>query len=113
MRAHRLKTYLWVQIQQRYCERNCLPIYIVQKGENNAGAIIMKINIMDGRCRVFSQISASNGHLAWQSWTANKEPVLEKEADEYISKQMEFDPDIWVIEIEDTRGLFEPIGEII
>ena len=113
MRANRLKTYLWVQIQQHFCERNSLPFYVLQKGDINAGAVIMKINIMDGRCRVFTQITTSKGEAAWQSWSANKEPVLEKEADAYISKQIKVDPDLWVIEIEDARGLFEPIGLVV
>ena len=113
MRAYRLKTYLWVQIQQRYCMHNNIPIYIVRKGEINAGAVIMKINNMDGKCRIFSQINTSKGEAAWHSWSENGQPVLETEADAYISKQMDVDPDIWVIEIEDAQGQFELIGAVV
>ena len=107
MRTRRLKTFIWVQAQQRYCERNNLPIYILKKGELNVGAVILKISILDGRCRVFTQISSVDGKTAWQSWSPDNKPVLESKADKYIAKQMATDPDIWVIEIEDSGGHFK------
>ena len=113
MRAHRLKTYIWVQIQQRYCERNNLPIYILEKGDIDAGVVIIKINLLDGRCKVFSQIVRPNGEPAWQTWSTNGVPVLESEADTYIAKQKQIDPDIWVIEVEDMKGLFKLDGVVI
>ena len=113
MRTHRLKTYLWVQTQQRYCERNNLPIYVLKKGELSAGVVIMKINILDGRCRVFVQTSSVDGEQVWQSWSSDCKPVLESKADRYIAKQMSIDPDLWVIEIEDSRGQFKLDGMVI
>ena len=106
-RVHRLKTYIWVQVQQRHCEQNNLPFYILKKGNLDAGAVIIKINILDGRCKVFSQITRPNGDPGWQTWSIDGAPVLESEADSYITKQKQFDPDIWVIEIEDLKGLFK------
>ena len=72
------------KIQQRYCERNNLPIYILEKGDPDAGVVIIKINLLDGTCKVFSQIVRPNGEPAWQSWSANGVPVLESNADAYI-----------------------------
>ena len=112
MRAPRLKTYIWVQIQQRYCKRNNLPIYILEKGDLDAGVVIIKINLLDGRCKVFSQIVRPNGKPAWQTWSTNGVPVLESEADTYIAKQKQIDPDIWVIEVEDMKGLFK-LDEVV
>jgi GMP synthase (glutamine-hydrolysing) len=109
---HRLKTYIWVQSQQRYCERNNLPIYILKKGHLDAGVVIIKINLLDGRCKIFSQITKPNGEAAWQSWSDNGVPVLEAQADSYIAKQKQIDPDIWIIEIEDVKGLFK-LDEVI
>jgi hypothetical protein len=39
-------------------------------------------------------------------------PVLESEADTYIAKQKQIDPDIWVIEVEDMKGLFK-LDEVV
>ncbi len=112
MRTHRLKTYIWVQSKQRLCKQNNLPIYIIHKGERKAGAVIVKINLLDGRSRVFSQINNLDGGLTWQSLSTNNEPIPEKQANEYITKQRSIDPDLWIIEVEDTQGKFK-LGEIL
>lgn len=113
MRAHRLKTYIWVQVQQRICEQNSLPFYILQKGNLNAGAVILKINAPDRRCNVFSQITMSNGEAAWQSLSTKGETVFEFEADKYIEKQIQIDPDVWVVEINDMKGIYNLEGMVI
>lgn len=113
MRAHRLKTYLWVQIQQWQCKRHNLALYVTSKGDPNAGAVILKLNLMDGRCRVYTQIRDAEGRSAWQSRSADAEPIVEADADGYIAKQLDFDPDLWVIEIEDPMSLFELDGEVV
>ena len=113
MRAHRLKTYIWVQTQQRLCDQNALPFYILQKGDQDAGAVIIKINGLNGGCKVFSQIIKPNGEPAWQSWSTNGEEAPESEADTYIANQIKIDPDIWVIEINDQRGLYKLDGNFI
>ena len=113
MRAHRLKTYIWVQAQQRYCKRHNLPIYILNKGDRDAGVVIIKINLLNGRCKVLSQIIKPNGEPAWQAWSSDGSPVLETDGDKYISRQKQIDPDIWVIEIEDLKGIFKLDGTVI
>ena len=40
-------------------------------------------------------------------------PVQESEADAYIERQLKFDPDIWVLEIEDSDCRYEIDGEVI
>ena len=40
-------------------------------------------------------------------------PVQESEADAYIERQLKFDPDIWVLEIEDSDCRYELDGEVI
>ncbi len=113
MRAHRLKTYIWVQTQQRLCDQNGLPFYILQKGNKDAGVVIIKIIGLNGGCKVFSQIIKPDGEPAWLSWSKNEEEVAESEADTYIGNQIKIDPDIWVIEINDQRGLYKLDGVFI
>jgi len=113
MRAHRLKTYIWVQTQQRLCDQKGLPFYVLRKGNQDAGAVIVKINGLKGLCKVFSQAIKPNGEPAWQSWSINGEQALEAEADTYIENQIKIDPDIWVIEINDQKDVYKLDGVFI
>lgn len=111
MTINRLKTHIWIQAQLLFCQKQNLPVYILHKGDPDAGAVIVKINIMDGRCRVYTPINNLTGGLAWQSISQNEKPIIESEADQYIAKQIEFDPDLWVMEVDDSRGQFELEGK--
>ena len=113
MSEKRLKTYIWVQAQQWRCSQLSVPFYVTHKGEESAGAVILKIALLDGRCRVYSQIRKADGSPAWQSRTEDGFPLPERAADDYIAKQLDFDPDLWVLEVEDPKGLYEVDGEIV
>jgi hypothetical protein len=39
--------------------------------------------------------------------------VSDADAEAYIEKQMQYDPDIWVLEIEDPKNQYEFDGKII
>jgi len=107
MRSPRLKTRLWVQLQQQQCKRLNLPLYVLHKGEESAGSVILKINLMDGRCKLYTQVTDMDGDAAWQARSADGAPVPEEDAAAYIARQRDFDPDLWGIEIEDPKGNFE------
>ena len=113
MTEKRLKTYIWVQTQQWRCTQLNLPIYVPHKGEESAGAVILKIVLLDGRCRVFSQIRKADGTPAWQSRSKDMTPLEERKADDYIALRLKSDPDLWVLEIEDPKGLYELDGGIV
>ena len=65
-------------------------------------AIILKIAKLDGTVLVLNQVRDAKGELAWAQplagWTD------EKRAGEWCDKQVKFDPDLWIVEIEDREG---------
>ncbi len=87
----------------------------MRKGADDAGAVFLKVNRLDGRCEVLSpaQRMGASGEVE-RGWARPLgDPVPESDANTYFERQIRFDPDIWIVEIEDREGrrfVDEPIG---
>ncbi|MBL93726.1 MAG: hypothetical protein CMF70_00225 [Magnetovibrio sp.] len=101
-----LKSELWIKAQVRLCILQCRGAYIVVRGDPDAGAILVKLNKLDGTAQVLSQVFGIDGQRSWMISTGEN-PVAELDADLYISRQANRDPDIWVLEIEDPKGDYQ------
>jgi hypothetical protein len=107
----RLKAELRVQAWLRRAAGLGLMATVARKGEAESGTLILKLNRHASGCDVFSPVTAPNGQPAWLS-AFPKGPAKEKDADAYLQRQAGYDPDLWVVEIEDPKGLFaldEPV----
>jgi hypothetical protein len=98
----RLTTDLWVSAHLRRANAEGVPVMVVRKGDRSRGTVLLKVNRLDGFCWVLTQIR-HQGALAWTRGTG-PDPVPEAEADRYIDRQLRYDPDLWVLEIEDRHG---------
>ena len=98
-----LNTGLWVMAQVRLCDRNFIPATIVRHGNDEAGTVLLKLNRGAAGCTVLSQTRTPEGELVWLRGTG-ADPVSETDADAYIARQAKYDPDLWVVEIEDREG---------
>ena len=109
--APRLKAEIWVKGLIRRCEVGGAAAMVVARGDATSGVVLVKVNRLDGLAQVFSPARAGDGSFQWLSGTG-VEPVPEADADAYIARQRKFDPDLWVVEIEDRAGrhfLQEPV----
>ena len=107
----RLKTEIRVQAWLRRCAVAGVMAAVVRKGDAEAGALFIKINRFTAGCEVFSGVAAPDGTPAWFRATGTQ-PVPEKEADAYLGRQVSYDSDLWILEIEDPRNVFtfdEPV----
>lgn len=78
-----------------------IPAFIVQRGDSTAGAVLIKLNTLDGRaCCYQRSFDLMTGARKWMILSEGDE----KAVDLSISKQKSFDPDLWVIEVEDKQG---------
>jgi len=107
-----LKAAIWVSAQIRLCDCNFIPAVVVRKGDPDAGTILLKIDRRAAGVEVFSQVRSSDGSRAWMRATGAG-PVEETRADAYIERQLKFDPDIWVLEIDDPGYRYSIDGTII
>ena len=98
-----LKSKIWVQALIRQCDVNGASAMVVYKGDEDAGAVLVKINTLGQGCMVLSQVRTGEGQKAWMRATG-EDWVDEAVADAYIERQRTYDEDLWVIEIEDREG---------
>jgi len=97
----RLKSAIYVQALIRRCEAAGANAYLVRRGAEEAGAVFIKLNRLDGSCTVLSPARRGE-ELVWTRPLG--EAASETQAAEYFAKQLRFDPDIWILEIEDRAG---------
>lgn len=110
----RLKSEVRVQAWLRRASGLGLMGAVVKKGEPESGTVLLKINRFGAGCDVFSPVTAPDGTPAWMA-AFPKGPAPEKEADAYLARQATYDADLWVVEIEDPKGVFtldEPVVKI-
>ena len=76
-----------------------IPAYILHRGEKTDGVVLAKISDCQGSCRFITQQRNLDGDLEWVNIYSD-EIIAEQKADDYISRSLSRDPDLWAIEIE-------------
>lgn len=112
MSEGRLRTDVWVKAHLRRCLIDGVPATLVRRGDATGGLVILKLNQLDQGCRVLSQSRDLDGRLAWLP-ALKGELVAEPEADAYIARAVERDPDLWVVEIEHREGWHPFEGKLL
>lgn len=97
----RLTAEFWVQAYLTRLRLVDIPGFVVAHGDNTAGAVLVKLNTLDGRARLFQRgFDLMSGERRWDVLAEG----AEGDVDAAISRQRGFDPDLWVIEVEDRAG---------
>jgi hypothetical protein len=102
MREERLATHLFVSAHARLASQEGIPVTVLHRGDPTSGTIILKINLLDRTARVLVEARSGDARI-WMPATST-DPMPESEADAYLSRQAEIDPDVWIVEIEDKKG---------
>ncbi len=92
----RVKAKLWVQMALRMGDIDNRPGAILRRGDADAGGVLVVLRGRDG-LSVLSQVRAGDGQTAWMRATGPAS-VDQDTVDAYIERQVQRDPDLWVLE---------------
>ena len=98
----RLKTGLYVRALIRRAEVGGASAYVARRGAEEAGALILKLTRPDGSLTVLSRATGGEGERVWMKPMGDSADSAA--AAKYFEKQIRFDPDLWIVEIEDREG---------
>lgn len=101
----RLTSEFWVSAYLRRCHLEGAYALIRRRGSAQAGAILIVIDRLDGANDVYAPAPQSE-------MEDSRARVFEKIADgvdglaveERIARELKFDPDIWIVAVEDREG---------
>ncbi|MET4682797.1 DUF1491 family protein [Brevundimonas faecalis] len=97
-----LSTDVWVGALIRRAETGGAYATVVRKGDARGGAVIVKAYDTATRtARLFTEATGMDGEPVWIQPVASDS---ESELDAYVERQRRYDPDLWVVEIEDREG---------
>jgi len=99
--SDRLPTALYVDAHLKTLTAQAKFYHFIQKGNHSSGIVMLKINSLRGKVKLIVQ--ERDFMTDTMKWAAamEEEIVEESDADTYIQRALQRDPDLWIIEIED------------
>ncbi len=108
----RLKSAIWVAAYLKRAQLAGAFAGVVQRGDDAAGAIFIKINRLDGTADLFAPAMPSLDAVSSERrWELRKAIEAEYELDGYLLKERQRDPDAWFVEVEHKEGLHFLLSE--
>lgn len=99
MSEPRLKSKVWVAAFMRRCWAADVPALLVRRGEETAGAVLIKATDYRAGCVVYARGLTQDGAWGWRR-ASGPEPLTEPDADAYVDRQIGYDSDLWIVEVE-------------
>lgn len=105
----RLKSAIWVAAYIRRCNIEGAYAVVRHRGADEAGAIFVKISRLDGTAALFAPAPQTAFDSAWPAehlFASVLPAVFAADADieARIARETKFDPDLWLVEVEDRAG---------
>lgn len=101
MTEARLATGFWVAAYRARAEAAGLPVYIARRGDDTAGAVLVKCATLDGLASLWArEYDLESGSRQWRRIAQGTEAEIDASA----RAQAGFDPDLWILEVESRDG---------
>jgi hypothetical protein len=97
----RLASEFWVKAYIKRLSLTNIPAYVLYRGDDTAGSIVIKVATLDGRAVLYEQVyDIMTDTRQWSAVLSD----TETEVDAWIARQRSRDSDLWAIEIESPTG---------
>ena len=103
----RLRTDFWVAAHIRRCEVEGASAFLRRRGAAEAGAVIVKLDRLDGRAALYGLAPQSDPGRGGdrQFLRLHNAPWIDPpDAEARLKREVGFDTDLWIIEVEDRGG---------
>ncbi len=103
----RLKAEIWVKAYVRRCAVEGVMAAVVRHGDDDAGAIFIRVNRLDGTSLLFGPAPAGlDGAESDRRWVAHfaMPGVADEKVEAHLAREYDFDRDLWIVETEDRAG---------
>ncbi|HVY57772.1 MAG TPA: DUF1491 family protein [Xanthobacteraceae bacterium] len=105
----RLKSGIWVAAYIRRCHIEGAFAAVRRRGADEAGAIFVKIARLDGTAELYGpapQTAFEEARPGDRAFTPclPSQPAPEGDVEAYLAREIRFDPDVWIVEVEDRDG---------
>ncbi|MGO9005942.1 MAG: DUF1491 family protein [Beijerinckiaceae bacterium] len=102
----RLRSDFWVSAYLRRCGSEGLFAVLRRRGAPEAGAIFIIIDRLDGSAALFGPAPQGSGPAGERAFARfHKEDWIDpKSAEARLVREITYDPDLWIIEVEDRLG---------
>lgn len=102
-----VKTEIWVMGHLRRCFGAGLTGVVARRGAAEAGAVFVRVVVGRGEVRLFAPAPGpaydEEGRRTWIEPLGGA-AVAEEEAGRFLERQVSFDPDVWILDIDDPKG---------
>ncbi len=103
----RLRADFWVSAYLRRCDIEGIAAVRRRRGAAEAGAVYVKLDCLDGRVALYGPAPqtevAREGERAFMR--LHKDEWIEPpDAESRLAREIKFDTDIWIVDIEDRDG---------
>ena len=110
LKQMRLKSGIWVAAYLRRCNVEGVFAAVRRRGAEEAGAIFVKINRLDGTGTLYGPApqsafdEAQPANRMFVVVAGHEAPATETDIESRLTREIRFDPDLWIVEVEDRAG---------
>jgi hypothetical protein len=100
----RLPTKVWIDALMRRAQVAGAAAFVLQKGDESRGDVLIKVSTLDGAARVYVPRTSMEGERLFVDLESQNVGPEERAVDDYVRRAKDRDRDLWIVEIEDRDG---------